>query len=248
MYGPGRAATSRMVTMLPYCTSSTHPMLLNYPQFLHLFSKPGARPAASNQLSCLLRTCARASVLLLSLTGPLPLMTEFSPDYFGQSLLVPAKTKLVREGETAQHLYFIRQGCLRAWHPRKGTELTVQFFVEGETAAALESFLHAQPSLLTLEALEDCELTALSKADFEHLMATAPAFREWFYQTAITKLLAHTHRLLSFIQHSPQERYAELVAQQPHLLQRVAQHYLASYLGITPVSLSRIRSRKSPVS
>lgn len=175
-------------------------------------------------------------------------MTEPGTDSFWQPLRVPAKTKLVREGETAQQLYFICQGCLRAWHPHRGAELTAQFFVEGDTAAALESFLYAQPSLLTLETLEDCELTALSKADYEHLMATVPAFREWFYQTAITKLLTHTHRLLSFIQHSPQERYAELVARQPHLLQRVAQRYLASYLGITPVSLSRIRSRKPVLS
>ena len=165
-------------------------------------------------------------------------------DPYLQPLQVRAKTKLLSEGQTAQRLFFIRKGGVRAWYSHKGNELTAQFFFEGEAAASLESFLHDLPSTFTLEAIEDCDMMVLNKADFQHLMATAPTFREWCYQTALNKMIVHTHRLLSFIQHNPQQRYEELLSQQPQLLQRVAQHYVASYLGITPVSLSRIRRRK----
>jgi CRP-like cAMP-binding protein len=75
-------------------------------------------------------------------------------------------------------------------------------------------------------------------------MANDPTFKDWFYGTAIQKLLLHAKRLLSFIKNKPMERYKELMSQQPEIFQRVPQRYIASYLGITPVSLSRIRNRK----
>jgi CRP-like cAMP-binding protein len=104
--------------------------------------------------------------------------------------------------------------------------------------------MNNEPSLFTIEALEPCELAILHKDNFDQLMTNDPAFKDWFYKTAIQKLLLHSKRLLSFIKDKPVERYRELARQQPGLLQRVPQHYIASYLGITPVSLSRIRNRK----
>jgi CRP-like cAMP-binding protein len=171
-------------------------------------------------------------------------MTNSGYDQFLQFIAVEAKTPLVGEGETVQKLFFIKKGCLRVWLNHQGTDVTVQFFFEGEAATSLESFMNKEPSLFTIEALEPCELAVLHKSDFDQLMTSDPAFKDWFYQTAIQKLMLHGKRLLSLIKDKPVERYRELARQQPELLQRVPQRYIASYLGITPVSLSRIRNRK----
>ncbi|MDB5023572.1 MAG: hypothetical protein JWP78_1327 [Mucilaginibacter sp.] len=172
------------------------------------------------------------------------MMINSGYDQFLQVIVVDPKTELVREGETVQKLFFIKKGCLRVWFNNQGTDLTVQFFFEGEAATSLESFINDEPSLFTIEALEPCELAVLVKDDFDQLMTNDPAFKDWFYGTAVQKLLLHGSRLLSFIKDKPVARYGELARQQPELLQRVPQRYIASYLGITPVSLSRIRNRK----
>src|SRR5258707_4629150 len=150
-------------------------------------------------------------------------MTNFSDDQFLPVISVDAKTQLIREGETAQKLFFIKKGCLRVWFNNKGLDVTAQFFFEGEAATSLDSFLNHEPSLFTIEAMEPCEIAVLNKNDYEKLMANDPAFKDWFYGTAIQKLLLHSKRLLSFIKNKPVERYQELISQQPELFQRVPQ-------------------------
>jgi CRP-like cAMP-binding protein len=170
-------------------------------------------------------------------------MTNFSYDHLSQVVPIDAKTQLIKEGETAQKLFFIKKGSLRVWFNNNGIEITAQFFFEGQAATSLDSFLNKEPSLFTIEAMEPCEITILNKSDYDTLMANDPAFKDWFYGTAIQKLLLHSKRLLSFIKNKPMERYRDLISQQPEIFQRVPQRYIASYLGITPVSLSRIRNR-----
>ena len=160
------------------------------------------------------------------------------------TLDVKAKTVLLAEGQVATHLYVIRQGCVRIWLNHRGKELTAQFFVEGEAVASLESFLTGEPSEFTLETVEPCTLEVLTKTEFDRLMAGHAGFREWFQQLTTRRLIGYVHHLLSYIRDTPQERYQDLVRNRPQLLQRVPQHYIASYLGITGVSLSRIRNRK----
>lgn len=158
---------------------------------------------------------------------------------------VAPKTVLLREGETAQCMWFIVKGSIRVWFNHNGKDITTQFFFEGDAATSLESFLYNEPSLFTIETMDPSEIIVLRKEDFDARMEKDPDFRAWFYETAVQKLLTHSKRLLSLIKNKPQERYAELMGQQPQLIQRVPQQYIASYLGITAVSLSRIRNRKS---
>ncbi|OGX90988.1 Crp/Fnr family transcriptional regulator [Hymenobacter coccineus] len=157
---------------------------------------------------------------------------------------VKAKTVLLAEGKVAAHLYVVRQGCVRIWLHHRGKELTAQFFVEGEAVASLESFMTGEPSEFTLETVEQCTLEVLTKAEFDRLLAEHAGFREWFQQLTTRRLIGYVHHLLAYIRDTPQERYQRLVKNRPQLLQRVPQHYIASYLGITGVSLSRIRNRK----
>lgn len=160
------------------------------------------------------------------------------------ALDVKGKTVLLAEGQVATQLYIIRHGCMRIWLNHRGKDLTAQFFVEGEAVASLESFLTGEPSEFTIETVEACTLEVLSKPDFDRLMAGNFAFREWFQHLLTRRLMGYVHHLLSFIRDTPRERYQDLVKNRPQLLQRVPQHHIASYLGITGVSLSRIRNRK----
>ena len=157
---------------------------------------------------------------------------------------VEAKTILLNQGDTATAMLFVRQGCVRACFNDDGNVVTTQFFLEGQVATALDSFMTQTPSQFSLETVEPSHLSVLTKQAFDHLLATDRSFHDWFYQTALQKLIEHTNRLLSFIKNSPQERYAQLVEQQPELLSRFPQHYIASYLGVTPVSFSPIKNRK----
>jgi CRP-like cAMP-binding protein len=141
-------------------------------------------------------------------------------------------------------MYFISKGCVRVSVNTDGKDLTTQFFFEGDAVTILESFLYNILSDFSIETIEDCEMNFVTKKDFEYFLENDQEFKDWFYQTAVKELITLTQRLLSFIVNKPQERYAQLLKEQPEIIKRVPQHFIASYLGITSVSLSRIRNRK----
>lgn len=171
-------------------------------------------------------------------------MTYALPIEFPVLRQYPGGTNLLRQGTTATEMYLVKTGCVRSWFNKDGTAITLQFFFEGETVTALESFLHDTPSEIFLEAIEDTEVGVISRESFLDKLHSDPDTRDWFHQEAIRKLLVHTRRLLSLLQLKPYERYQQLLAGDSRILQRIPQQYIASYLGITPVSLSRIRHRK----
>jgi len=154
------------------------------------------------------------------------------------------KTILVHEGSIATEIFFVIKGCIRAWYNAEGQDITIQFFFEGDSVTALESFLKNIPSTVNIETLEECEVGILKKSNFSDLIKTDSEFKELFYETAIDKLFIHHNRLLSLLKDKPFHRYQQLLTEKPGIFQRIPQHYIASYLGITPVSLSRIRNRK----
>ena len=154
------------------------------------------------------------------------------------------KTILVHEGSIATEIFFVIKGCIRAWYNAEGQDITIQFFFEGDSVTALESFLKNIPSTVNIETLEECEVGILKKSNFSNLIKTDSKIKEWFYETAIDKLFIHHNRLLSLLKDKPFHRYQQLLTEKPGIFQRIPQHYIASYLGITPVSLSRIRNRK----
>ena len=154
------------------------------------------------------------------------------------------KTILVREGSISDEMIFVIKGCIRAWYNAEGQDITLQFFFEGDSVTSLESFLKNVPSTINIETLEECEVGILKKSNFSDLIKTDSVFKELFYETAIDKLFIHHNRLLSLLKDKPFHRYQQLLTEKPWIFQRIPQHYIASYLGITPVSLSRIRNRK----
>lgn len=157
---------------------------------------------------------------------------------------VPAKTILLEEGQISRTMYFVENGCLRTWVNNDGKEITTQFFFEGDSVSSIESFRTNKPSLYSIESLEACVLQTISQQDFQTALEELPELKQKMEEHLFNRLFQAQQLFYSFLKNSPQQRYEELVERYPHIIRRVPQHYIASYLGITSVSLSRIRNRK----
>lgn len=159
-------------------------------------------------------------------------------------LSVPSKTILLEEGKVADKLYLVRKGCLRLFFYSEGKDITFQFFFEGNFVASFDSLYKRTPSLFYLESIEPAELTAIRREDFYNLIDNDSSLRQLYEEKLIDRFHVYQQLFLSRIKNTPQQRYEELLKEYPDIIQRVPQHYIASYLGITPVSLSRIRNRR----
>ena len=159
---------------------------------------------------------------------------------------VAAKTVMVQKGQVADELYFIQKGLMRLFYTTNDlAEITGFIFSENMFAGCLESFLTQQPSLQTMEALEPTVLLVLSKNHLEELYETIPESHIIMRKVMEHRFVSSQQILSSYILYKPEERYIHFTKKFPSLLQRVPQHIIASFLGITPVSLSRIRNRIS---
>jgi len=156
---------------------------------------------------------------------------------------IPSKTTLLNQDEIADNIYFINKGCLRLWHNDDGKDITLQFFFEEQIVSSFESFYNHEPSLYNIETIEESDLTVISKDNFFILLKMFPDLNEFLLKTMATRFIHYNKLFLSRIKNSPQERYKELCKLEPKILKRVPHYYIASYLGITPVSLSRIRKK-----
>lgn len=159
-------------------------------------------------------------------------------------LEIPKNFKLVRQGQVATDLYFINKGLIRLYYTKGDEEITGFIFQEHLFASSYDSFLRKVPSIQTLESLEPCELLVLSYDRMQELYETLPKINILTRKVAEQRFINSQMILSSFLLDSPEERYLKFEAQHRALLQRVPQKIIASYLGITPVSLSRIRKRR----
>lgn len=156
---------------------------------------------------------------------------------------VRAKTILLQEGQISRTMFFIEKGCLRTWVNNDGTAITTQFFFEGDRVASIESFRTKQPSLYSIESLEPCILQTIAQQDFQSALQNFPEIKKELEEHLFRRLL-HTQKLFySYLKNNPQKRYEELIEEYPHIIQRVPQHYIASYLGVTTVHLSRVKGK-----
>ncbi len=158
---------------------------------------------------------------------------------------VPRKFRLVAVGDVSREAYFINKGAARLFFEKEGEEISANFMFENNFVASLESFLLQVPSRQAIDTLEDCELLVLSKQRLEELIHKQPQFNLFSKAIAETAFIMLQRRASSFILDSAEERYMNMLQQRPEILERVPQHMIASYLGVTPVSLSRIRKRIS---
>lgn len=158
--------------------------------------------------------------------------------------IIPAKTLLLSEGQIANTLFYIQKGCMRLFFCHEGKDVTFQFFFEGDFVSSFDSLYKRQPSLFSLESIEPAELLAIKREDFFRVIEQNGDLRKWYEEKFIDRFRVYQQLFLSHIKYTPQQRYEELLKTYPQIIQRVPQHYIASYLGITSVSLSRIRNRR----
>jgi len=149
---------------------------------------------------------------------------------------------LLQEGDVSRHESFVIKGCLRTYETNeKGQEHIILFAVEDWWVGDLYSFLTGSPSRLNVECLEDCELAQISKEALEALYIKVPKLERFFRKLVQNAYIAIGQRLLSSMSRTAQERYLEFIEKYPDIEQRVPNRHIASFLGIAPESLSRIR-------
>ena len=155
---------------------------------------------------------------------------------------VKKKKNLLNEGEICRYLYFVEKGALRSYTiDKEGNEHVIQLAIEDYWIADLSSFVTQSPGTITIEAIEDCEVLLLPNLELERLYDEIPSLGTFFrklYQRAYVHLQARLHASHSTV---AEERYLELIRLQPKINARIPLTHIASYLGITPESLSRIR-------
>lgn len=156
---------------------------------------------------------------------------------------VKKKEHLLVQGDVCNFGIFIIEGCIRYYYLEDGVEATGNFFFENSWYADIESFLNGKPSLLYIETLEDCELYYLYKHDFDKLIRDYPVFSMFLPNMMERSIKGLTNRNKAMLTFSIEERYLRFIKDRPKVMERVPLKYVASYLGIKPESLSRLRTR-----
>lgn len=150
-------------------------------------------------------------------------------------------TILLREGQIPKRCYMVVEGCVREYVLKDGEEKSTDFFTECSTFSPPAR--DGKPSKHYWECTEDCILTVSDKSHEEQLREVLPRLDAIFQEIAIEKINKSKEEWMQFVSSSPEERYLNLLETKPHLLDRVPHHQIASYIGMKPQSLSRIRNR-----
>lgn len=148
-----------------------------------------------------------------------------------------------KEGNIATNVYLVIEGCVRLFYSVDGNEKTAYFFTEGSFFCANESFIKKTPASENFQVLENTTIMLFPESLSVELSKKFPNFKNIERIALIDELISSNRIIESFVSKSPEERYLDLLKTNKELFQRVHQHYIASYLGISPQSLSRIRKR-----
>jgi CRP-like cAMP-binding protein len=164
------------------------------------------------------------------------------------AVAVPKKIRkrqyLVQEGDISNHISFVAKGCFRQFRISKdGSEHILRFAIEHWWVSDFESFQSGLPSKNYIDALEDSEVLMLDKEQFDLLRQTVPRFHAMIEKLTANNFAAHQNRILSSLSETTEERYENFVKTYPQIYQRVPLHMIASFLGVTRETLSRLRQR-----
>ena len=163
-----------------------------------------------------------------------------------KNFFVPKKLRkrqyLLQEGDVCKYLTFIANGLLRTYNvDDKGDEHMSVFGWEGWWLSDFNSFLSGEPAVFNIDAIEDSELLMISRADYEALTITVPIMDRYFRILYQNSIVTKERRLMSSITHTAEEKYVQLAESNPKMIERVPQNLIASYLGIAPETLSRVK-------
>ncbi|WP_437918779.1 Crp/Fnr family transcriptional regulator [Sphingobacterium sp. LRF_L2] len=163
--------------------------------------------------------------------------------YF-KRLHVSKKKNLIVEGEICKHIYFVSKGLLRKFFINdKGIERTTEFALESWWMMDVLAFKHTSTTEFHIQAVEDCEILAITGENYKLLLKQHPSMEQYFRLIFEKAYGAMQMRIKFLYDFSREELYHHFRAQQPEFLQRVPQYLIASYLGFTPEYLSEIRKK-----
>ena len=171
-------------------------------------------------------------------------------EVFIKQHLTPKKLRrkqyLLQEGDVCKSICLVEKGALRAYVlDETGDEHITGFALEGWTFGDLYSFVNAEPATWNIDALEDCELVLISKPAHDELLQKMPKYETYIRILMTDAYMALQRRTTYMISLPLEERYLAFTQMYPTLFQRVPQHMLASFMGLSPETLSRVRSRIS---
>lgn len=153
---------------------------------------------------------------------------------------------LLQEGDVCKYQAFVEKGILRSYTiDDKGVEHILQFAPEGWWIADLYSFLTDETSTYTIDAIEDAEILLINKSSWNLLLQDIPKFEHYFRVILQNHLISTQRRLMQSHSESAEEKYIKFTEKFPGCTQRLPQHMIASYLGITRETLSRLRKQMS---
>ncbi|WP_269236104.1 Crp/Fnr family transcriptional regulator [Flavobacterium flavigenum] len=164
--------------------------------------------------------------------------------HFTETIIVKSKKLIISEGERSENFYYLKKGILRGWTIHDGKEITFQFQVENHFFCSIESFWYNKNSLYSVESITESELYSVRRDVMIPLLSQNLELLTLFNEYIVQRLLSYQKLFIDRIKEKPEKRYLELLKTSPDLLLTVPQHYIASYLGVTAVSLSRIRTRR----
>lgn len=172
-----------------------------------------------------------------------PLSQEAEQAIYAISSLVPVKKHedLQPIGHTCRTIYFVKQGVARIYYFKDGNEVTEYFAFDDEIIIRAESLFTKRPSKKAIQAIEDTVFIAIPSDKLFALFERHRDLERLFLRLVESAYVDTVNRIESIQFHSAEERYSALLANAPNMLQRIPLKYIASYLGITQVSLSRIR-------
>lgn len=146
-------------------------------------------------------------------------------------------------GKISNEIYFVTKGCVRLFYNADGDEKTAFFYTEGQFICAGESYTYNVPAIENYQAIEESEIFIFKKSNIEILLNEVPKFEIIARIATENELISSQKMIASFITKTAEQRYIDLLETQGELFQRVPQQYIASYLGVSPETLSRIKSR-----
>ncbi len=149
----------------------------------------------------------------------------------------------LRAGQRSNHVAYVVSGCLHMFYELDGKVTSVQFVFENGITSDYNSFLRRAPANLHIEALEDTHLLVMSYEAMQNLYVSVPGSDRIGRKVAEYLFMSVSERNDAFMLESPEERYVKLLTTRPKVMQRVPLYLIASYLGVTPEALSRIRRR-----
>lgn len=159
-----------------------------------------------------------------------------------EKIMLPKNDILIQKQQINKYIYFLEEGICRIYYPKKEKEVVLDFCFPGDIILPLNSYIHSLPAYEIVDALEPCTIHRISIEKLQQLYATSLPIANWGRKLAELETLKIEERLMQSLFKSAAERYEDLLRKVPKLLHRIKLGYIASYLGVSQVTLSRIRA------